>query len=69
VASAIPEHVRWAVETIAIQPGDRVLEIGCRSGVRPRASLADVCSWSRPRLSERLGNPSVVEGRSKCSGS
>lgn len=28
----IPERLRWAVETLAIQPADHVLEIGCGNG-------------------------------------
>ena len=29
----VAERVRWAVETLAVQRGDRVFEIGCGSGV------------------------------------
>lgn len=30
---AIPERLRWAVETLDVQPDDRILEIGCGRGV------------------------------------
>jgi cyclopropane fatty-acyl-phospholipid synthase-like methyltransferase len=33
VAAAVPERIRWAVETLAVQRGDHALEIGCGSGV------------------------------------
>lgn len=29
---AIPERIRWAVETMAVDPADRLLEIGCGRG-------------------------------------
>jgi cyclopropane fatty-acyl-phospholipid synthase-like methyltransferase len=32
-ATSVPERVRWAVETLAVHPVDRVLEIGCGRGV------------------------------------
>ena len=32
-AKAVPEHIRWAVETLAPDPDDHLLEIGCGPGV------------------------------------
>ncbi|MFC6019466.1 class I SAM-dependent methyltransferase [Plantactinospora solaniradicis] len=33
VGSAIPERLRWAVQTMDVAPGDHLLEIGCGTGV------------------------------------
>jgi len=33
VADVIPERIRWAVETLAVQPADRLLEIGGGPGL------------------------------------
>jgi trans-aconitate methyltransferase len=32
VAKKIPERLRWAVETLAVNPADNILEIGCGHG-------------------------------------
>lgn len=33
VAAKIPQRLSWAVKTLAVQPDDRILEIGCGRGV------------------------------------
>jgi cyclopropane fatty-acyl-phospholipid synthase-like methyltransferase len=33
VGAAVPERVRWAVDTLDVRPGDRMLEIGCGPGL------------------------------------
>jgi cyclopropane fatty-acyl-phospholipid synthase-like methyltransferase len=33
VAGVIPERIRWAIGTLAVEPGDRLLEIGGGPGV------------------------------------
>jgi cyclopropane fatty-acyl-phospholipid synthase-like methyltransferase len=32
VAKVVPERIRWAVETLAVEPGDRLLDIGGGAG-------------------------------------
>jgi SAM-dependent methyltransferase len=46
--AAVPDRLAWAVETMAIGPADRVLEIGCGRGV----AVALIC--------ERLAGGSVT---------
>ncbi|REE95748.1 SAM-dependent methyltransferase [Thermomonospora umbrina] len=43
-AVKVPERLRWAVDTLAVRPEDRLLEIGCGRGV----AVALIC----PLLSE-----------------
>jgi ubiquinone/menaquinone biosynthesis C-methylase UbiE len=45
---AIPERIRWTVQTMAIRPGDRLLEIGCGRG----SAVSLVC--------ERLGDGRIT---------
>lgn len=33
MAAKIPERLSWAVETLAVQPDDQLLEIGCGHGI------------------------------------
>ncbi|MCP2321651.1 cyclopropane fatty-acyl-phospholipid synthase-like methyltransferase [Hamadaea flava] len=40
---AIPERVRWTVDTMGVRPGDRLLEIGCGRG----AAVSLVCDRLR----------------------
>ena len=39
-AVRIPERIEWAVDLLAVQPADHILEIGCGSGV----AIAAICT-------------------------
>jgi cyclopropane fatty-acyl-phospholipid synthase-like methyltransferase len=52
VARVVPERIRWAVETLAVEPGDRLLEIGGSSGVAA-ALVCERLEWGSLLLIDR----------------
>jgi cyclopropane fatty-acyl-phospholipid synthase-like methyltransferase len=53
----LPERATWAVETLAVRPGDRLLEIGCGRG----SAAALVCSQlGRGRLLAIDRSPAAI---------
>lgn len=60
----LPARLAWAVEMVAIAPGDRVLEIGCGTGVVVDL-LARQLADGKPARGRRAGARIVAIDRSK----
>jgi cyclopropane fatty-acyl-phospholipid synthase-like methyltransferase len=58
VARVIPDRIRWAVETLAVKPGDRLLEIGGGPGVAA-ALVCGLLDGGSLRLIDR--SPTAIE--------
>jgi cyclopropane fatty-acyl-phospholipid synthase-like methyltransferase len=53
--AAVPERIRWAVETLAVDPADHLLEVGCGAGhavalISPKLSGGTITAIDRSAL-------------------
>jgi trans-aconitate methyltransferase len=72
MAETIPERLRWAVETLALRPADRVLEVGCGTGIAvslvcERLEEGEITAIDRSEkmiaLAERRNRAHVASGK------